>query len=437
VGLLCAGGGLVVLGQGLAGESVADVARLLADTDARIRQHRTAPLVIEVRDEAGKPMAGARVRVDHVKHRFLFGAGFDTQLLPADRETEVDLRHREQFLKLFNSATVHLYWGSYEPRRGEPQHEARNRCVQWLHAHGLAARGHPVFWNHRAAVPRWVVELNPAPDELRSLLDGRLAQLSQTVLPGLRDVDVFNELSQWERFDNPFTRLLQAQGKVAIAAHYLKEVKRLNPALLTVVNDYETSPRYAALLRDVIAAGAPVDIIGQQSHMHGGNWSFGQLWTILERLSALERPVLFTELSVLSGPRREIDWKTESRLEGWETDGQNEAAQADYLEEFYRVAFSHPNCLGIVLWNYSDRRAWLGAPVGILRKDGTPKPACLRLDALINQRWRTRGDFVTDAHGQVVVPAAFEGTYELRHGARLHRGEHRAGAPWKPVITPQ
>lgn len=86
-------------------ETGIDEARLLAETDARIRLNRTSPLTVEVRDAEGRPVNGASVRVEHVKHRFLFGAGFETQLPPRTDETEVDRRHREHFLRLFNYST--------------------------------------------------------------------------------------------------------------------------------------------------------------------------------------------------------------------------------------------------------------------------------------------------------------------------------------------
>jgi GH35 family endo-1,4-beta-xylanase len=428
---------LGVGGRILAAEPAIDEAVLLAETDVRIRANRTGPLTIEVLDAKGNPRQGVEVAVEHVRHRFFFGAGFDTRLLPRADETDVDRRHREQFLRLFNYATIHLYWGSYEPRRGEYQDRARLQCVQWLKDHGLIARGHPIFWNHRAAVPRWVTELDPAPDALRPLLDTRLEQLSRTVLPYLRDVDVFNELTRWERFTNVFTRFLQERGKVPAVVQYVKETKRLNPGLLTVLNDYDTTPDYAKLLRDLIQAGAPIDIIGQQSHMHGGNWPVTQLWTLLERLSALERPILFTETSVLSGPRRQIDWGTERPLEDWDTDREHEQQQADYIEQFYRLVYSHPNTIGIVLWNYSDRRAWLGAPVGLLRKNGTPKPSFDRLDALINRAWRTRGTFRTDAGGRVLVPHAYEGTYRVSVEGDRRTGEHSKQRPLRLVFAAQ
>lgn len=407
--------------------------QLLAGTAGRIQAGRTAPLVVKVVDESGKPLANRKVTVEHSKHLFYFGAGFSAGLLPRPNESDVDRRHRENFLKIFNYSTVHLYWGGYEPRRGEYEDAQRLRSIAWLNEQGLTARGHPIFWNHDVIVPRWIKEQNPRPAELRALMDERLEQMSRTVLPNLNDVDVWNEVVHWERFSNAFTRLVNEQGKAAVVTHYLKEAKRLNPKLLTVVNDYDHSPAYYALLKKLIEAGAPIDIIGQQSHMHSGNWRVTEIWDSLVRLSLLDRPVLFTEMSVLSGPQKKMDWL--NNVPDWNSDPENEARQADYLETFYKLAYSHTNCMGVVLWDFTDRRSWLGAPVGILRKDGSPKPSFERLNKLINLDWRTRGEFTTDAAGAVKVPAAFEGEYRIASTDTASSARHTAAKPLAVTLT--
>lgn len=412
-----------------------DEARLLADTDARIQKTRTAPLHLTVLDATGKPGGKTEVNVEHLRHDFDFGAGFDPRLMERPEETDVDRRHREQFLRLFNYATVHLYWGGYEPQRGQPQSAVRLRYIQWIKDKGLTPRGHPVFWNQDNVLPRWMMQDQPEPAAMRALMDERLREMSATVLPALADADIFNEVVHWERFtNNPMTRLMQAEGKVAMVAHYLKEARRLNPHLKLVVNDYDRSAAFTRFVAELIKTGAPVDIIGQQSHMHDGNWTVRQTWEVLERHTTLGRPVLFTELSVLSGPRRKIDWR--SRVPDWNTDPENEARQADYLEQFYRLLFSHSNCIGIVVWNYSDRGAWLGAPVGFLRPDGTPKPSYERLDRLINQQWRTRGTFTTDARGRLTLPAAFTGEYRLTVGNRSTNVWHTVAKPLQMTLRP-
>jgi len=45
-------------------------------------------------------------------------------------------------------------------------------------------------------LPRWSRERQPAAAEMRQLMDARLREMSGSVLPELRDVDVLNEQNQ-------------------------------------------------------------------------------------------------------------------------------------------------------------------------------------------------------------------------------------------------
>lgn len=409
---------------------------MLDATEARIRQYRTAPLTVRVVDASGKPLASQAVRVQHLRHLFRFGAALHGDIAERPGETDADRRHREAFLSVFNAATVTFYWAGYEPERGVWKDEERLRRIAWLQERGIVVRGHPLFWNHeQACVPKWLAGMTLTRDEGFALMDATLRHASETLLPHLRDADVFNELTDWDRnTKSPLTQIVGGPDKIVTATRYLQAFKSHNPGVQTVVNDYVKGPEYAALLHQLVDAGAPVDAIGQQSHMHDHEWTVAELWTILDRLATLNRAILFTELSVLSGPKRpDMQWN--GQHEAWESDPEHERDQADYLEQFYRLLYSHPRVEQVTYWNYSDRGAWMGAPVGLLRKDGTPKPAFARLDRLINHDWRTSGTFTTDARGEVVVPGAFEGVYRVSAGTAAAETQHRPGQPATIVLT--
>ena len=407
-----------------------DEARLIAATDARILANRTAPLTVHVLNAAGRPRAGVLVRVEPLRHRFWFGAGFDWGFLRADA-SRADRWHREAFLRLFNAATVSFDADSYEPSPGLYRDESVLQAVDWLDAHGLRTRGHPLFWN--LAAPLWLAGAAPTADRARLWMDHLLTHASATILPRFAQVDVFNEVVAWDRYPTPLTPVLAGPGKAAVMAGFLRRFKGLDPRVTAMVNDYDTTPAYYDLLRGVIAEGGPLEAIGLQSHMQARRWSVTQLWNILNRLALLRRPIYFTELSVPSGAPREFNFRPANPP--WPTTPAGEAEQADYLELFYRLAYSHPAVAGITYWDYADRSAWLGCPVGLLRPDGTPKPAYWRLDHLINQAWTTRGEFRTDAAGRVVVPHAFEGDYRLSAGGVEISGEHTPDRPLDAMIV--
>ena len=119
---------------------------------ARIEQHRKADATIEVVDASGKPLSGVKVRVEQVRHEFLFGSNIFVWGRVGDAEKEAAYRRR--FAELLNYATLPFYWPSYEPRRGEPSHRRTEEVARWCQEHGIATKGHPLAWN--LADPGWL-----------------------------------------------------------------------------------------------------------------------------------------------------------------------------------------------------------------------------------------------------------------------------------------
>lgn len=97
----------------------------------------------------------------------------------------------------------------------------------------------------------------------------------------------------------------------------------------------------------------------------------------------------------------------------WVTTPEDEAKQADYLEQFYTVLFSHPSVQAITYWDFSDRNAWQNAPAGLLRKDMSPKPAYTRLMRLIHGKWWTEAHGVSDRSGAFETRGFF-GDYRIQ-----------------------
>src|SRR5690606_40507580 len=58
----------------------------------------------------------------------------------------------------------------------------------------------------------------------------------------------------------------------------------------------------------------------------------------------------------------------------WSSDVCSSDLQADEMVRHYRTLLSHPSVQAITYWGISDE-GWLGAPGGLLRRDGSAKPA--------------------------------------------------------------
>ena len=104
------------------------------------------------------------------------------------------------------------------------------------------------------------------------------------------------------------------------------------------------------------------------------------------------------------------DWQVDS----WPSTPDGEARQAAEVTEMYTELFQHPLVDAITTWDFTDG-GWLKAPSGLIRADGTPKPAYQALKRLIHGEWETHLNLMTDADGLLRM-TGFKGSYLLRSG---------------------
>jgi hypothetical protein len=139
--------------------------------------------------------------------------------------------------------------------------------------------------------------------------------------------------------------------------------------------------------------------MGIQSHMFDDPWPLHDLWSMAEAALGFGVPVHFTEVSVSSG------------VTGGPSTPEGEKLQAEYVEKFYGLLFSHPVVESILWWSFSDYHPYVSdygeASPGLLRYDLTPKPAYDRLLYLFHEKWRTQLELSTDSQGE----ARFRGFY--------------------------
>lgn len=394
--------------------------RLLVEASRRIEQHRQVDGCVRVVDAAGKPLADARVTIEQTSHAFLFGCNIFLWGRAGNEKDEQ--AYRQRFADLMNYATLPFYWPAYERRRGEPAHERTEQVARWCREHNIAAKGHPLAWNF--ADPPWLPE---DLDEIRQLQMQRIADCVGRFRELIDRWDVVNEATHFEReaFRKRaprMTAMWEATGRVPFVRQCFTHARRANPQATLLINDYRTDEAYEALLRQLTDQGKPIfDVIGIQSHMHGGVWNNRRIWEVCERFARFGVPLHFTETTILSG---KPGWRGEGRATDWPSTEEGEKRQADEVERFYTMVFSHPAVEALTWWDFSDRGAWQGAPAGFLRHDMSPKPAYERLHSLVKGRWWTRTSGLTAADGTLRF-RGFRGRYRVQaagpDGAELTR----------------
>jgi len=392
---------LVLIAPCVAGAAELSEDELLAGAEARIEKHRKADATVSVVDASGKPVPGARVAVEQTRHAFLFGSNiFNWGRLP---DAELEAAYRKRFADLLNYATLPFYWANYEPRRGEPEHARTAKVARWCKEQGIATKGHPLAWN--SADPRWL------PDDLEEIRRLQMARIEDCVshFRGLIDRwDVVNEATHFDREEFVRRRapkhsaMWQKVGQMEFTRQCFAHARKAGPHATLLINDYRTDPAYERVIEQLVdEEGRPMyDVIGIQSHMHGGAWPTRKIWEVCERFARFGVPLHFTETTILSGER---NWQ-KPRGAPWPSTPEGEAYQAEHVVRFYTMLFSHPAVEAITWWDFADLHSWKGAPAGFLRKDMSPKPAYDELMKLIKGKWWTK----------TALESAADGTAEFR-----------------------
>lgn len=391
--------------------------------------HRRGQVAVTVLGPDGRPVAGRVVTVTQKRHAFAFGnIGFDFVRLvggPDPSETaEVEGfggssgigldELGDLWLGLFNTATLPFYWGRYEPRRGAPDVERLTATARWFAERGVTVKGHPLVWH--TVQPSWLLGLDL--DEVETLLRGRVRALVSG-FEGLIDTwDAINEaviMPVFENGENAITPLARARGRIAMVRLAFEEARAANPAATLVLNDFDLTSAYESLIEGVLEAGVQIDAIGLQTHMHQGYRGEEYMHKMLDRFARFGLPLHMTETTIVSGHLMppEIDDLNDYQIPSWPTTEEGEARQADEIVRHYRSLVEHPAVRSINYWGLTDDGAWLGAPVGLIRSDGTKKPSYDRLAELIKGEWWVPPtEMRTDESGTVVV-RGFYGEYAV------------------------
>lgn len=379
-------------------------------------EHRLDTTTLTVTDAAGAPLADTEVVVEQTRHAFAFGnIGFDLMRLANGRGEPGDDQLGERYVELFNAATLPFYWRDFEPEPGRPRTDELRRAAEWFRDRGVTVKGHPLAWHTLA--PRWL--LGRPLDEVERALRARIRR-EVTGFAGLIDTwDAINEvviMPVFEAEDNAITPLARARGRIRTIRLAFEEARAANPRATLLLNDFDLSSAYECLIEGVLEAGIAIDAIGLQTHMHQGFRGEEELIAIADRFARYGLPLHFTETSLVSGEPMppHIDDLNDWQVDEWPSTPEGEARQADELERHYRTLVGHPAVESITYWGVTDHGAWLNAPIGLLRADGTPKPSYDALHALVKGEWWVPPTTVrTDAAGRVSV-RGFAGDYAVR-----------------------
>ena len=386
--------------------------------NSEIQKSRMTNVTVKILQSDGTPLANQEVTIEQTGHKFLFGtAAFD--LIPltngqyeGEAFEQAQVR-AEKLAALFNAATLPFYWARFEPERGKPMSEETKNAARWCIEHGLLPKGHPLCWHTLTA--DWLLSMSN-----EEILQAQLARIQRDVsdFRGLIDMwDVINEaviMPIFDKYDNGITRLCKELGRINTVKAMFEAARATNPTATLLINDFDVSPAYDILVEGCLEAGIQIDVIGIQSHMHQGYWGVEKTLKVLDQFTRFNLPIHFTESTLVSGhlmPPEIVDLN-DYQVQDWPSTPEGEARQVEETLLHYKTLFAHSLVEGITWWDMVDGH-WLNAPAGLLRRDGSSKPAYDELLKLIRgEWWIAPAKLATDRDGNLQFTGYF-GDYEL------------------------
>jgi endo-1,4-beta-xylanase len=398
---------------------------LLQQAKQNIEKYRKGDASLVIKDAAGKPLKNVQVQINQVSQDFLFGNLCEEVFRPGINADDA-AKFKEKFKALFNFTELTVKWAPYEPEQGKPQWQKLQEKLDWCKANNITPKGHTLGWTHEAGTPRWLLKL-PA-NQATELYKARL----QNLVGGFR-----HQVNMWDVVNEPVTTIPWERAilDTNIGAGYIDAGTRYNVQGITLEETlpwvensykwaYEADPQGDFILNEfyVIAKpeirekfyrlvealqkrNVPVTGVGIQAHEPREMWfSPVEVVKTFDRFKELGLPLHITEFTPQSSGK--------AITGGWRQGLWTEEAQAEFAEQFYTLAFSHPSMVSIHWWGLSDRYIWLKGG-GLLDKDFNPKPVYNTLMKLIKSEWMTKNlTLATNKKGEAAF-RGFYGKYEI------------------------
>ncbi|MDZ7261631.1 MAG: endo-1,4-beta-xylanase [candidate division KSB1 bacterium] len=363
-----------------------------AAINARIAEIRMGDLVVKT-----KP--GAEVKVQQVRHEFLFGTAITNHLAEND-ENPMSPEDRKMFLKVlaenFNYA-VHenaLKWYDCEKQPNVVDYSVADRIWAICDSLHIPMRGHCIFWEKDKYIMPWLNELNN--DELRAAVIRRAMDVTKHFKGRIEEFDLNNEMIHGD-----FFRRRLGYGIINEMAY---AAKAGNPDITLFVNDYGilveggyNANTYITQIENLLANGVPIGGIGCQGHfvtLDKAN-SSGRAITrpehvqrTLDRLAKFNLPIKITECLFIAD---------------------DEEGKAEALRMFFPICFAHPSVEAILMWGFWEVGHWV-PETAMWKKDWTPTPQALAYRDLVFNQWWTQTSGKADKNG-IFKTRAFYGDY--------------------------
>ena len=425
---------------------------VLKEARKNIPKVRQRNAEVRILDKMGQPMKNVSVAVEQVNHQFLFGDN-NWQMAAMVRNGMGDSDrlkyYRKRFSEILNSLNTTTYW-TERPRndavktqdfQGEVEWESIEESVNWANAHGLIAKGHPMYWTVPKAIPEWLARY-PYETHMK-FVEVRIRNLAARFKNRIKLWDAVNEMlwephpknlaerewPYWETQEN----MVDYIGKV------ISWAREEDPDALYTINDYGLSStkfgekishngkkvnaavqrkRYVELIQQLGDAGVSPNLMGVQCHT--GWLSPSEQMAFFDEMSEAGIPLSVTEFWANINELKNIsqkaveseEWRSFGGNKKYENLSESELVEIrdKYVLDYLTCAFAHPNIDSFYFWGFINTAVKFE---NRYNSSHEMQPIFYKLKDLIHNQWKTKTNLTTNSDG-IIDFRGFCGEYSLK-----------------------
>jgi GH35 family endo-1,4-beta-xylanase len=384
--------------------------------EQNIEKYRKSDLTLQLVDPAGRPLQDVRATLNETKSAFTFSGSLGYFLpinvdaadgdLDAPQVRPIEL---QKFPEVFNGSLIPFSakWAAIEPRKGVYQWNDLDAYVDYCTKHDLTMEFH-----HLTGVrPEWVAQMGGPGGEI-GLSPGR-------PMPAMQAEFNRHCLAVLDRYHDriKYFQVMNEKYMMPYVPEAWKLLKQKYPdvqfGLSDCVNFYNNNldhPDYRTpfgmkgfdAIEWLRQKGIQPDFFSMHGHHPSNVWSDPrEMYAVLDKFQeAGIRVHVSEEYLRLNGS---ISGNVRRGLLTPEL-------QADYLEWYFKVCFSHPSVDLVNLWGALAPNGWSNS--GLIDARGKPLPGFDRLKKLFNETWHTRLTASPELDGAIHA-RVFQGAYHL------------------------
>ncbi|OHB77172.1 MAG: hypothetical protein A2Z25_22000 [Planctomycetes bacterium RBG_16_55_9] len=283
-----------------------------------------------------------------------------------------DPAYLEKLLELFGSVTIPMNWARIEPEKGSFDFSEIDACVEVLAGKKLAINAGPLLCFSKEYLPKWLLRSGAGFEKIRETAYQFVCKVVGRYSSFVRAWYAISGLNALNHFGFGFEQILEMTRAANMA---VKQASDRAMKIIEVCNPwgeyYATTPNSIpplVYMDMVVQSGVNFDAFGlqmrfgrNQSGMHVRDMM--QISAILDCFGAISKPLYMTDVEVPSGSGEDLQ---DGSVAGVWHEPWNETQQAQWIEQFYKIALSKPFVNSVTYSALADTKDGTVAHGGLL-----------------------------------------------------------------------